>query len=264
MFFAALEAPGFEHYDLRSLRTGIMAGSPCPVELMKAVQKKMYLREITIGCGMTETSPIATQTSPDDPLEKRVETVGRAHPHVEIKIVDASGAVVPRGMPGEQCMRGYNVMLGYWKDEPATRAAIDEAGWMHSGDLAMMDDEGYVRIVGRLKDMIIRGGENISPREIEECLHQLPAVSQAQVIGVPCPKFGEAVMAWVKLRENETITEAALAAHCRTQLAHFKTPRYWKFVDSFPMTVTGKVQKFRMREMAIADLQLNARVGVPG
>jgi len=237
-----------------------MAGSSCPVELMKAVQKRMHLREITIGCGMTEVSPIATQTLPDDPLEKRVETVGRPHPHVEIKIVDGTGAVVPRGTPGEQCMRGYNVMLGYWKDDAATRAAIDEAGWMHSGDLAVMDEDGYVRIVGRLKDMIIRGGENISPREIEECLHQLSAVSQAQVIGVPCPKYGEAVMAWVKLREKATITEGELATHCRKQLAHYKTPRYWKFVDSFPLTVTGKVQKFRMREMAVAEMRLGEQV----
>ena len=255
MFIAESEVAGFDQFDLRSLRTGIMAGAPCPVELMKLVQTRMHLPEITIACGMTETSPISTQTSHDDSLEKRVTTVGRAHPHAEIKIIDpATGGIVPRGAPGEQCTRGYLVMLGYWNDEAATRHAIDAAGWMHSGDLAVMDDDGYVRIVGRIKDMIIRGGENISPREIEECLHAIPAVSQAQVIGVPSQKYGEEVMAWVKLRDGATATEAELVAHCRRQLAHFKTPRYWKFVDAFPMTVTGKVQKYRMREMAAAEL----------
>jgi fatty-acyl-CoA synthase len=261
MFIAESEVADFDQFDLRSLRTGIMASAPCPVELMKLVQTRMHLPEITIACGMTETSPISTQTSPDDSLEKRVTTVGRAHPHTEIKIIDpTSGAVVPRGTPGEQCTRGYLVMLGYWNDEAATRQAIDEAGWMHSGDLAVMDDDGYVRIVGRLKDLIIRGGENIYPREIEECLHALPAVSQAQVIGVPNRKYGEEVMAWVKLRDGATVTEAELVAHCRRQLAHFKTPRYWKFVDSFPMTVTGKIQKYRMREIASAELGVQESV----
>jgi fatty-acyl-CoA synthase len=255
MFIAESEVADFDQFDLRSLRTGIMAGAPCPVELMKLVQTRMHLPEITIACGMTETSPLSTQTLPDDSLEKRVTTVGRAQAHVEIKIVDpATGAVVPRGAPGEQCTRGYLVMLGYWNDEAATREAIDATGWMHSGDLAVMDDDGYVRIVGRIKDLIIRGGENIHPREIEECLHAVPAVSQAQVIGVPCRKYGEEVMAWVKLRDGTTVTEAELVAHCRRQLAHFKTPRYWKFVDVFPMTVTGKVQKYRMREIATAEL----------
>jgi fatty-acyl-CoA synthase len=258
MFIAELEVPEFDRFSLQSLRTGIMAGAPCPAELMKKVQDKMHLREITIVCGMTETSPAATQTCPDDSFEKRINTVGRPLPHVEIKIIDPlTGAIVPRGMPGEQCMRGYNVMLGYWNDQAATENAIDRAGWMHSGDLAVTDDDGYVKIVGRLKDMIIRGGENIYPREIEECLHGLPTISQAQVIGVPSAKYGEEVMAWVRLRENVVLTEADLIAHCRSQMAHYKTPRYWKFVDSFPMTVTGKVQKYRMREMAVAELGLN-------
>lgn len=259
MFIAMLELPDFERFDLSSLRTGIMAGAPCPVELMKAVQERMHLREITIACGMTETSPIATQTSPDDSFDKRITTVGRAHPHVEIRIVDAQGAIVPRGVAGEQLMRGYNVMLGYWNDAAATQHAVDAAGWMHSGDLALMDDEGYVRIIGRIKDVIIRGGENISPREIEECLHALPAISQAQIIGVPNSKYGEEVMAWIKLRDNQTITEEELIAHCRAHLAHFKTPRYWKFVDAFPMTITGKVQKYRMREMAAAEFEHAAK-----
>ena len=259
MFIAELEVVNFDQFDLRTLRTGIMAGSPCPVEVMKMVQTRMHMPEITIACGMTETSPLSTQTSPDDSLENRVTTVGRVHPHVEVKIVDpATGAIVPRGTPGEQCTRGYGVMLGYWNDEAATRHAIDAAGWMHSGDLATMDNEGYVRIVGRLKDMIIRGGENISPREIEECLHTHPAVSQAQVIGVPSRKYGEDVMAWLKLRDGARVTETELAEHCRRQLAHFKTPRYWKFVEGFPMTVTGKVQKYRMREIAVAELGAEA------
>jgi fatty-acyl-CoA synthase len=255
MFIAELELADFDQFDLNSLRTGIMAGSPCPVEVMKSVRSRMHMPEITIACGMTETSPVATQTSPDDSLEKQVTTVGRAHMHAEIKIIDPStGAVVPRGTAGEQCMRGYMVMLGYWNDESATHKAIDAAGWMHSGDLAVMDADGFVRIVGRIKDMIIRGGENIYPREIEEFLHTHPAVSQAQVIGVPNSKYGEEVMAWVKLRDRAT--EPELIDYCRSQIAHFKTPRYWKFVESFPMTVTGKVQKYRMREIAIAELGL--------
>jgi fatty-acyl-CoA synthase len=258
MFIAELEVPDFDRFDLSTLRTGIMAGAPCPAELMKRVQEKMHLGQITIACGMTETSPVATQTCTDDSFEKRINTVGRPHPHVEIKIIDPlSGAVVPRGTPGEQCMRGYNIMLGYWNDDAATRNAIDDSGWMHSGDLAVMDEEGYVQIVGRLKDMIIRGGENVYPREIEECLHLLPVVSQAQVIGIPSAKHGEEIMAWVRLRDGAVATERELAAHCRNHLAHYKTPRYWKFVDSFPLTVTGKVQKFRMREIAITELGLD-------
>jgi fatty-acyl-CoA synthase len=257
MFIAELDHPRFGEFDLSSLRTGIMAGAPCPVELMKKVRSKMHMEEVAIACGMTETSPLSTQTTPDDPIEKRVNTVGRAHPHVEIKIIDpATGAIVPRGTPGEQCTRGYLVMLGYWNNEAANHQAIDAAGWMHTGDLAVMDDEGYVKIVGRFKDMIIRGGENIYPREIEEFLHTIPGISEAQVIGVPSAKYGEEVMAWVKCRNGEVLTEPQLMETCKGRIATFKVPRYWKFVDAFPMTVTGKIQKFRMREMAVAELEL--------
>jgi fatty-acyl-CoA synthase len=263
MFIAELEHPRFKDFDLSSLRTGIMAGAPCPVEVMKRVRSEMHCPEITIACGMTETSPISTQTAVDDPLEKRVGSVGRVHPHVEIKVIDpATGAIVPRGTPGEQCTRGYNVMLGYWDDEEATRRAIDASGWMHTGDLAVLDDEGYLKIVGRLKDMIIRGGENIYPREIEEFLLRLPAVREAYVIGVPSERYGEEVMAWVRLKEGASSSEEALAAACRGQIATYKIPRYWKFVDAFPMTVTGKIQKFRMREAAIAELGLEKAAGV--
>ena len=263
MFIAELDHPRFGEFDLRSLRTGIMAGSPCPVETMRQVRERMHMTEVTIGYGMTETSPISTQSARDDPVEKRVGTVGRVHPHVEVKIVDpATGRVVPRGEKGELCTRGYGVMLGYWDDADATRAAIDPAGWMHSGDLAAMDADGYVNIVGRIKDTIIRGGENIAPREVEEFLHTHPAVSEAQVIGVPCPKYGEAVMAWVKLRPGAGATGDELAAFCAGRIATFKIPRYWKFVDAFPMTVTGKVQKFRMRELAVAELGLGAAAAV--
>jgi fatty-acyl-CoA synthase len=206
---------------------------------------------------MTETSPVSTQTSRGDPVEKRVGTVGRVHPHVEVKIIDpATGKGVPRGTPGELCTRGYSVMLGYWNDESATSAAIDSARWMHTGDLATMDAEGYVNIVGRIKDMIIRGGENVYPREVEEFLHGHPAISEAQVIGVPSQRYGEEVMAWVKLRPGATATEADLAAYCAGKIATYKIPRFWKLVDEFPMTVTGKVQKFRMREMAVEELGL--------
>ncbi len=257
MFIAELEHPRLGEFDLSTLRTGIMAGAPCPVEVMKQVQTRMHLTEMTIACGMTETSPLSTQTAVDDPIEKRVETVGRVHPHVEVKIVDpATGAVVPRGVAGEQCTRGYGVMLGYWNDEEATRKAIDDSGWMHTGDLATMDEEGYVRIVGRLKDMIIRGGENIYPREVEEFLYTIPGVCDAQVIGVPSEKYGEEVMAWVRLREGASVSEEILVQECQSRIATFKIPRYWKFVDAFPMTVTGKIQKFRMREIAIEELGL--------
>ncbi len=259
MFIGELAHPRFREFDLSTLRTGIMAGAPCPVEVMKQVRTKMHMGEVTIGCGMTETSPISTQTAVDDPIPKQVETVGRVHPHVEVKIVDPeTGAIVPRGVPGEQCTRGYSVMLGYWNDEPATRRAIDQTGWMHSGDLATMDEEGYVRIVGRLKDMIIRGGENVYPREIEEFLHTIAEVSDAQVIGVPSEKYGEEVMAWVKLREGAAITEERLREMCEGRIATYKIPRYWKLVDAFPMTVTGKIQKFRMREIAVEELGLKA------
>jgi fatty-acyl-CoA synthase len=256
MFIAELDHPRFDEFDLTSLRTGVMAGAPCPVEVMRKVQTRMHIPEITIGCGMTETSPLSTMTTIDDPLEKRVETVGRAAGHVEIKIVDpATGAVVPRGTPGEQCTRGYNVMLGYWNNEEATRNAIDAAGWMHTGDLSTMDDEGYVRVVGRLKDMIIRGGENVYPREVEEFLYTIPGVCDAQVIGVPSERYGEEVMAWIRPREGSALTEEVLVAACQGQIATFKIPRYWKLVDAFPMTVTGKIQKYRMREIAIEELR---------
>ena len=255
MFIAELEHPRFGDFDLSSLRTGMMGGAPCPVEVMRQVNSRMHMPEVTIICGMTETSPVSTQTAPDDPIEKRVETVGRPHAHVEIKIVDPeTGLIVPRGTPGEQCSRGYSVMLGYWNNEAATRGAIDNARWMHTGDLAIMDDDGYVRIVGRIKDMICRGGENIYPREVEEFLYTIPGISDAQVIGVPDEKFGEEVMAWVKLKEDVTLSGADLTALCRGRIASFKIPRYWKFVDAFPMTVTGKVQKFKMREDAGREL----------
>lgn len=257
MFIAELEHPRFKDFDFSTLRTGIMAGSPCPVEVMKKVQTVMHIPEMTIAYGMTETSPVSTQCNTDDPLERRVSTVGRVHPHVEIKIVDpANGAVVPRGQAGELCSRGYMVMRGYWNNEEATRLAIDPARWMHTGDLATMDEEGYVNIVGRIKDMIIRGGENIYPREVEEFLYGHPDVADVQVIGVPSEKYGEEVMAWVKLRDGAAATGDGLAAWCKGKIATYKIPRHWKFVGSFPMTVTGKVQKFKMREVAVDELGL--------
>jgi fatty-acyl-CoA synthase len=223
----------------------------------------MHMDEVTIACGMTETSPVSTQTAVDDPLEKRVTTVGRAHPHVELKVIDpVTGETVARGVPGEQCTRGYSVMLGYWGDEEASRSAVDDEGWMHSGDLAVMDDDGYLSIVGRIKDMIIRGGENIYPREIEEFLIALPGVSEAYVIGVPSARYGEEVMAWVKAAPGADLTGDGLAEACRGRIATFKIPRYWKLVDAFPMTVTGKIQKFRMRETSIAELGLEAEAAI--
>jgi fatty-acyl-CoA synthase len=263
MFIAELEHPDFETFDLSSLRTGIMAGSPCPVEVMKQVVSRMHMDEVTIAYGMTETSPVSTQTTPDDSLELRVSTVGRVHPHVEVKIVDPeNGRVVSRGTPGELCTRGYSVMTGYWNDPERTAEAIDTAGWMHTGDLATMDADGYVNIVGRIKDMIIRGGENIYPREIEEFLYTHPDVSDVQVIGVPDVKYGEELMAWVKVREGAALTEDALKEFCNGRIAHYKVPRYIKFTDAFPMTVTGKIQKFKMREQAVAELGLEAAAGV--
>jgi fatty-acyl-CoA synthase len=257
MFIAELAEPGLESLDLTSLRTGIMAGAPCPVEVMNQVRSRLHLEEITIACGMTETAPLSTQTSVDDPVSKRVTTVGRVHPHVEVKIVDPrSGATVSRGTAGEQCTRGYGVMRGYWDDVLATAAAIDPDGWMHSGDLAVMDDEGYVSIVGRIKDMIIRGGENIYPREVEEFLYRLPEIDQVEVIGVPSERYGEEVMAWVRLRDGAAVTADDLIAACRGRIATYKIPRYWKFVTAFPMTVTGKTQKYRMREIAVEELGL--------
>ena len=258
MFIAELGHPSFASHDLSSLRTGVMAGASCPIEVMRDVQAKMGMREVTICYGMTETSPVSTQSATDDPLDKRVTTVGRVHPHVEVKIVDpATQQIVPRGASGELCTRGYSVMLGYWNDDAATRVAIDAGGWMHTGDLATMDAEGYVNIVGRIKDMIVRGGEKIFPREVEEYLHTHPAIAEAQVVGVPSVKYGEEVMAWVRLRAGMTLTPAELTAFCTGKIATFKVPRYWKVTDEFPMTVTGKIQKFRMREIAIVELGLS-------
>ncbi len=262
MFIAELDHPSFPSHDLTSLRTGIMAGSPCPVEIMRRVLEDMHIGEMTICYGMTETSPVSTQTAADDSLEMRVGSVGRVHPHVEIKIIDDAGRTVRRGERGELCTRGYSVMRGYWNQDEATRASIDDAGWMHSGDLATMDARGYVNIVGRKKDMIIRGGENIYPREVEEFLHTHPAVSEAQVIGVPSEKYGEEVMAWVRLRPGVRCSDGDLAEHCKGRIATYKIPRFWKLVDAFPMTVTGKVQKFRMREIAVVELGLARAAGI--
>ena len=257
MFIAMLAHPDFEKRDFSSLRTGVMAGAPCPVEVMRQVREKMNMKDITICYGMTETSPVSTQTRMDDTVEKRVSTVGRVHPHAEIKVVDpATGEVVPRGAPGELCTRGYCVMLGYWNDEGATSKAIDAAGWMHTGDLAAMDEDGYIKIVGRIKDMIIRGGDNVYPREVEEFLYTHPKVEEAQVIGVPSTAYGEEVMAWIKPREGVTLDPEELSRFCRGKIATFKIPKYWKIVDTFPMTVTGKIQKFRMREISVAELGL--------
>ncbi len=257
MFIAELEHPRFHEFDLSSLRTGIMAGSPCPVEVMKKVQSDMHMAEVTICYGMTETSPVSFQTAPDDPVDKRVSTVGRIHPHVEAKVIDPdSGRILRRGGPGELCTRGYLVMLGYWENDEATAEAIDRAGWMHTGDLATIDADGYANIVGRIKDMVIRGGENVYPREVEEFLYGHPAVSDVQVIGVPDPRYGEELCAWVRVKEGQSVTGEQLRDWCRGRIATFKIPRYWRFVDAFPMTVTGKVQKFRMRETSIAELDL--------
>jgi fatty-acyl-CoA synthase len=263
MFIGELDHPRFKEFDFTSLRTGIMAGSPCPIEVMKKVQTVMHIPEMTIAYGMTETSPVSTQCATDDPLDRRVSTVGRVHPHVEIKVVDpATGDVVPRGETGELCSRGYIVMRGYWNNDEATRLAVDPARWMHTGDLATMDEEGYINIVGRIKDMIIRGGENIYPREVEEFLYGHPDVADVQVVGVPSEKYGEEVMAWVKPREGATVTGEELAAWCKGKIATYKIPRHWKLVDSFPMTVTGKVQKFKMREAAVEELGLEKAAGV--
>jgi fatty-acyl-CoA synthase len=262
MFIAELEHPRFHEFDYSSLRTGIMAGSPCPVEVMKKVQAEMHMGEVTICYGMTETSPVSFQSDTDDPVELRVATVGRVHPHVEVKVVDPdSGRVLPRGEPGELCTRGYVVMLGYWENQAATGEAIDRAGWMHTGDLATLDEDGYANIVGRIKDMVIRGGENIYPREVEEFLYQHPAVGDVQVVGVPDERYGEELCAWVRLREGGEASGEELRDWCRGRIASFKIPRYWKFVDAFPMTVTGKVQKFKMRDASIAELGLERAAG---
>ena len=257
MFIAELALPDFASYDLSSLRTGIMAGSPCPVEVMKRVVSEMHMSEVTICYGMTETSPVSAQTRADDDMERRVSTVGRVHPHVEVKIVDPeTGLAVPRGATGEMCTRGYSVMLGYWNDPEQTSSAIDQARWMHTGDLAVMDEAGYLNIVGRIKDMIIRGGENVYPREIEEFLYSHPAIEDVQVIGVPDARLGEEICAWVKLRPGQQLTEEELRAFCTGKIAHFKIPRYLRITGEFPMTVTGKVQKFKMREASITELGL--------
>jgi fatty-acyl-CoA synthase len=259
MFIAELALPDFASYDLTSLRTGIMAGSPCPVEVMKRVIDDMGCTEVTICYGMTETSPVSTQTRADDDIERRVSTVGAVHPHVEVKVVDpATGLTVPTGAPGEFCTRGYSVMLGYWNDPDKTRDAIDAAGWMHTGDLATMDNDGYLSIVGRIKDLVIRGGENVYPREVEEFLYSHSAIADVQVIGVPDAKYGEELCAWVRLKDGEAATEDDVREFCRGRLAHFKVPRYVLFVDEFPMTVTGKIQKFKMRESAVETLGLEA------
>jgi fatty-acyl-CoA synthase len=259
MFIAELLHPDFATFDLSSLRTGIMAGAPCPVEVMKRVITEMHMDEVTICYGMTETSPVSTQTAFDDPLEKRVATVGRVHPHVEVKVADPdTGEAVARGETGELCTRGYSVMIGYWEDPARTAEAVDAEGWMHTGDLATMDDDGYLDIVGRSKDMVIRGGENVYPREIEEFLYGHPDVADVQVFGVPDERYGEELAAWVILRGDASLTLDDLREHCHGKIAHFKIPRYLKIVDEFPMTVTGKVQKFRMREQALQELGLAA------
>ncbi len=256
MFIAELEHPRFAEFDLSSLRTGIMAGSPCPIAVMRRVVAEMHMPQITICYGMTETSPVSFQTQPDDPLDRRVATVGRVHPHVQVKIVDTQGRVTPRGVPGELLTRGYSVMRGYWDDPDRTREAIDEGGWMHTGDLALIDEQGYCNIVGRVKDMIIRGGENISPREIEEFLYRHPAVFDVAVVGVPDPMYGEAVCACIRLRDGMLATEEEIREFCRGAIAHYKVPRYVRFVESFPLTISGKVQKYLIRERLRADLNL--------
>jgi fatty-acyl-CoA synthase len=252
MFIAMLAHPDFHNFDLSALRTGMMAGSPCPVEVMKQCVDEMHMSEVTIGYGMTETSPVSTQTSPDDPLDKRVGTVGRVLPHVQVKVVDpVTDATLGLNEPGELCTKGYSVMLGYWNDPHKTADSIDADGWMHSGDLAVMDADMYVSIVGRIKDMIIRGGENIYPREVEEFLYSHPDIVDVQVVGVPDEKYGEELVAWVCLRDGATMTRDELAAFCSGRIAHFKIPRYVHVADEFPMTVTGKIQKYRMREISI-------------
>jgi fatty-acyl-CoA synthase len=254
MFIAQLDHPEFKRFDLSSLRTGIMAGSPCPIEVMKRAIADMHISEVTIAYGMTETSPVSFQSSIEDSIERRVSTVGRVHPHVEVKIVDGEGRVVPRGATGELCTRGYSVMLGYWDDPARTGEAIDPAGWMHTGDLAVIDDEGFCNIVGRIKDLVIRGGENIYPREVEEFLYRHPHIADVQVIGVPDQRYGEELCAWIRLKPGVDATAEDIQEFCRGQIAHYKVPKLIRFVDAFPMTVTGKVQKFIMRERMIEEL----------
>ncbi len=254
MFVTALAHPDFGKFDLATLRTGIMAGAPCPVDVMKKVIADMHMEQVLIAYGQTELSPVNFLTLPDDPLEKRVETVGRAVPWLEVKLVDDDGRVVPIGEKGEVCTRGYSVMLGYWNDEEQTRETIDEARWLHSGDLGVMDDEGYLRIVGRIKDMIIRGGENVYPREVEEFLYTHPAISEVQVFGIPDARMGEEICAWIRLEDGASLTEDEVRDYCKGRITHFKVPKHIRFVDEFPMTVTGKAQKFRMSEIMIEEL----------
>ncbi|WP_313710843.1 AMP-binding protein [Pseudomonas sp.] len=254
MFIAMLDHPSRTQLDLSTLRSGIMAGATCPIEVMRRVIDQMHMAHVQIAYGMTETSPVSLQTGPDDELELRVTTVGRTQPQLETKLVDADGCIVARGEIGELCTRGYSVMLGYWDNPQATADAIDSAGWMHSGDLAVMDEHGYVRIVGRNKDMIIRGGENIYPRELEEFFYTHPAVADAQVVGIPCSRYGEEIVAWIKLHPGHSATVEELQGWCKARIAHFKVPRHFRFVEEFPMTVTGKVQKFRMREISVAEM----------
>ena len=258
MFIAELDHPEFARFDLTSLRTGIMAGAPCPIEVMKRVNSAMNMREVTIAYGMTETSPVSFQSAVDDPLERRVSTVGRIHPHVEVKVVDLEGRVVPRGEPGELCTRGYSVMLGYWDEPEKTADVLDTNGWMHTGDVAVIDQEGYCNIVGRIKDMVIRGGENLYPREIEEFLYRHPKIQDVQIFGVADDRYGEELCAWIRTRSGETLTAEEVRSFCQGQIAHNKIPRYVEFVDEFPMTVTGKIQKFVMREAVEARLGLKA------
>jgi fatty-acyl-CoA synthase len=258
MFIAELDHPEFSKFDLSSLRTGIMAGAPCPIEVMKRVNEKMNMRDVTIAYGMTETSPVSFQSATDDPLERRVSTVGRIHPHVEVKVIDLEGRVVPRGTPGELCTRGYSIMLGYWDEPEKTADVLDASGWMHTGDLGVIDDEGYCNIVGRIKDMVIRGGENLYPREIEEFLYRHPKIQDVQIFGVADDRYGEELCAWVRIRAGESLTAEEVRAFCQGQIAHNKIPRYVEFVDEFPMTVTGKIQKFLMREAVESRLGLKA------
>jgi fatty-acyl-CoA synthase len=254
MFIAELEHPEFRQYDLRTLRTGVMAGAPCPVEIMKRVISDMHMKEVTIAYGMTETSPVSFQSSRDDSIERRVSTVGTIHPHLEVKIVDAEGRVTQRGERGELLTRGYSVMHGYWDDEEKTQQSIDSQGWMHTGDLATLDDAGFCNIVGRVKDLIIRGGENVSPREVEEFLYRHPKIQDVQVFGVPDRRYGEVVCAWIKLKAGERCEAEAIRAFCKEQIAHFKVPQHIRFVDQFPMTVTGKIQKYLMRQEMSREL----------
>ncbi|MFH1340406.1 MAG: AMP-binding protein [Pseudomonadota bacterium] len=258
MFIAELDHPDFAKFDLKSLRTGIMAGAPCPIEVMRRVNEAMNMRDVTIAYGMTETSPVSFQSATDDPLERRVSTVGRIHPHVEVKVVDLEGRIVPRGERGELCTRGYSVMLGYWDEPEKTAEVLDAAGWMHTGDIAIIDAEGYCNIVGRIKDMVIRGGDNLYPREIEEYLYRHPKIQDVQVFGVADTRYGEELCAWIRLRSGETLTADEVRAFCQGQIAHNKIPRYVEFVEEFPMTVTGKVQKFLMRDAVEAKLGLKA------